>query len=386
LNSLNEIQAASLTTQFENICGLTTDQYRAVHYIQCASNRPVPDIYGTFAMNQTNHPCPIAGINPYTDLVGGCKALSTTVRHKTMRFSQSPPSFGNDGYITCIAPTQNVSNDFFEGLNFAWSHDPSLNSCAAYNLAFGQYDLTVTWNDAGLGVPIDMVLHFVLQPPQVFAVNAFLGGAYDEMIGSMTSNYQQYQLLPYEQVFAQFPWFYDGVETIFNPDNTVIDWVLVEARDAANNYEVAEQKAALLLGDGRVVGADDFDEALKFYQLSPNKVYHVSIKTRNHVGVMTKESYWLGDNPIIEFRDPQLVQDGFNQLEPLPDGSFSLRGGDFNGDGFITVADLNIYLQQEGTMFIYTAGDSNCDGEVNIIDLQHYLNNAGHIGVAPIRY
>ena len=386
LNSLNEIEAASLTTKFENICGLKTEQYKAVHYIQCATNRPTPDIYGIFAMNQTNHPCPIAGINPYTDLVGGCKALSTTVRHKTMRFSQEPPSAANNGYITCIPPNQNVSNDFFEGLSFAWSHDSSLNSCEAYNLGFGEYDLTVTWNDAGLGFAIDTVFHFILQQPVVFPINVALGGAYDETVGNMASNYQQYQLLPYEQVFAQNPWYYDGVETIFSADNTIIDWVLVEVRDAEDVFTIIEQKAALLLEDGRVVGADDFDDALKFYQLSPNKAYHVSIKTRHHIGVMTAQPYFLANNPTIDFRDATIVLDGFNQLKMLPDGSFGLGGGDFNGDGFIKVADLNVYLQNEGGIFIYMPGDVNCDGEVNEFDLNYYLNNSGHIGVEAIRY
>ncbi|MGB1207141.1 MAG: hypothetical protein ACPG5B_15955 [Chitinophagales bacterium] len=381
LDSFNYIQAASTTVNFENICALKTEQYKAVHYIQCSANTPIQDIYDMYLHNPGN----LSTINPY-NLVGGCKALSTTVAHKIIRFAEQPPIFGNDGAIKCLDDSGNVSDGFFEGLNFAWSHAPNLNECEATNLGFGDYDLSISWSDAGLGQPLNRVAHFSLYPPVVFSAKAILSGAYDVAVGGMSNYYVENQLLPYEQPFAQAPWYYDGTETIVNPNNNIVDWVLLEVRDGADDFMVVEYQAALLLDDGTIVGASDFNTNLKFYDLLPDKAYHVSIKSRHHVAVMTEQSYTLGNSPLIDFRNANIVLDGTNQLKLLPNNLFGLLGGDFNADGVVTIADFNIYLKQAGDENVYAAADTNCDGAVTTADFDIYLSNVSHLGVMPIWY
>jgi hypothetical protein len=72
------------------------------------------------------------------------------------------------------------------------------------------------------------------------------------------------------------------------PDN-MVDWVLLQIRNAANPDEILQQKAAILLTDGRIVdpipsfkGAPapgDTLDGVVFYDLIPDQEYILSVKT-----------------------------------------------------------------------------------------------------------
>ncbi|MCC7501551.1 MAG: hypothetical protein IT229_03415 [Flavobacteriales bacterium] len=66
--------------------------------------------------------------------------------------------------------------------------------------------------------------------------------------------------------------------------SAVVDWVMVELRDAVVNDSVVGRRAALLRRDGEVV-AEDGVSPVAFCQ--PVGSYHVALRHRNHLGVMT---------------------------------------------------------------------------------------------------
>ncbi|WP_155296343.1 beta strand repeat-containing protein [Spirosoma rigui] len=84
------------------------------------------------------------------------------------------------------------------------------------------------------------------------------------------------------------------------PD-AIVDWVLVELRDAANPQTIVATRSALVQRDGDVVVADNGTAPLSFTGLTGSSFY-VSIKHRNHLGVMTAAAIPLSTTgTVVDF-------------------------------------------------------------------------------------
>lgn len=68
-------------------------------------------------------------------------------------------------------------------------------------------------------------------------------------------------------------------------NDAIVDWVLVELRDPITSTMVLASRAALLQRDGDVVDVDGISP-LKIIGISAG-MYHVAIKHRNHLSIMT---------------------------------------------------------------------------------------------------
>ena len=64
----------------------------------------------------------------------------------------------------------------------------------------------------------------------------------------------------------------------------VVDWVWIELRDSANPSQIVAAKSALLQRDGDIV--DESGVSVLKFSL-PGDNYFVTVKHRNHLGVMT---------------------------------------------------------------------------------------------------
>ncbi|HNA33467.1 MAG TPA: hemagglutinin protein, partial [Flavobacteriales bacterium] len=73
-----------------------------------------------------------------------------------------------------------------------------------------------------------------------------------------------------------------------------VDWVLVELRNAATPATLVRTQAALLQSDGDIVGLDN-NSTLTLPV--PAGTYHVAIRHRNHLGVMTGTAVALSSSP-----------------------------------------------------------------------------------------
>jgi len=112
-------------------------------------------------------------------------------------------------------------------------------------------------------------------------------------------------------------------------------WVLVEVRDGVNPATVVARQAGLLQRDGDVVAPVDGLSPLRF-TLTPGS-YHVAVKHRNHLGVMTGAPVMLSATPTtVDFTTMSNSYGVYGQRQM--GGVYVLWMGDTNGDGKVIAA------------------------------------------------
>jgi hypothetical protein len=113
----------------------------------------------------------------------------------------------------------------------------------------------------------------------------------------------------------------------------VVDWVVVEIRGAATPDTVRASRYALILRNGDVVLPDGSD--IITFDSTQAGNYFVSLKHRNHLGVMTESTKYL-DALAIPMVDFTLLTEptwGGDQAGKIMNGKRVLWPGDFTGDG-----------------------------------------------------
>ncbi len=135
-------------------------------------------------------------------------------------------------------------------------------------------------------------------------LSVLLDGAYDPGAGLMRDDLRSgslpvtYPLVPVAQPYSDAPWSYAGQETVASGvlavagSDAVVDWVLVELRSPMLPGVVVAQRAALLQRDGDVVEVDGVSPV--GFDGLPSGAYHVAVRHRNHLGVMTASTLILG--------------------------------------------------------------------------------------------
>ena len=150
----------------------------------------------------------------------------------------------------------------------------------------------------------------------------------------------------------------------------VVDWVLVEVRagdPAAPPMAVEQRRAALLLAGGRVVDVDGTSD-VAFAGLAGTS-YYVAVRHRNHLAAMSAGPVDVSSGAgAWDFRAGAGQAYGPSAQAALGGGAFGLYGGDGNGSGAVSAADLNgVWRGQNGTAG-YVGGDLNLSGGVSAAD------------------
>lgn len=212
------------------------------------------------------------------------------------------------------------------------------------------------------------------------AAKVFLDGPYDPQAALMAGSLNQQGLLPESEPFTALNYTHvaggggetldAGVLAVQGPD-AIVDWVLLELRDATDPTVILATRSALLQRDGDVVDTDGTSPVS--FALSAG-AYHLAIKHRNHLGVMTATPVQLAPTPdVIDFTDPLLAVHG-TDARKARNGVMVLWGGDVNFDGVLKYSggsnDRDVVLQTIGgtiptaTLNGYLQGDVNMDGVV----------------------
>ena len=196
--------------------------------------------------------------------------------------------------------------------------------------------------------------------------------------------------LPLSQPYNTAPWNYTGMEAVATIPNTdIVDWVLVELRDAATGQQatsqtVIAQKAGFLLKDGSIVGIDG-SSLLSF----PHSIIHALFTVlwhRNSIGIMS--AFPLIENSGVYSYDFSTgagqAYGGINAHKELSPGIWGMIGADGNADGQINNADkLDVWAVQAGSSG-YFGGDFNMDSQVNNSDKNDlWVPNTGLGGQVP---
>ena len=117
--------------------------------------------------------------------------------------------------------------------------------------------------------------------------------------------------------------------------NAIVDWVLVELRDATTNTTVSASQSALLQRDGDVVTVDGTSSLL--FNI-PGKDYYVVIKHRNHLGVMAKDLVSLtATTTVVDFTNGTVSTFGTDAQTSfgMPSGVLGMWSGDSTGNGLL---------------------------------------------------
>ncbi len=175
-------------------------------------------------------------------------------------------------------------------------------------------------------------------------------------------------------------------------DDAVVDWIVLELRDAADSTLVVATRCALLQRDGDVMDVDG-SAAVAF--AAPPGPYHLCVKHRNHLAVLTLNPITLGGTAIaVDLTDGSTATFGTEAQKAI--GAVRLLwAGDVNGDGVVkytgTHNDRDLILSAIGgvvptnTAPGYAVSDVDLDGRSKYTgagnDREPILQNIG--GVVP---
>jgi hypothetical protein len=200
----------------------------------------------------------------------------------------------------------------------------------------GDLGATVDWSASGAaagldpytrdGVGFTSVGHFLIGDGFYLAItlnlNLILYGAWNGT--DMNTTLNDLGLIPTADPYSV------GV-TVPSIPAGVVDWVLVELRDKTNNENVLYTRAFFLNSAGELVNPDGVTGGK--LQAIPRDQYYVSVKHRNHLGVMTANTVdFTAGSASFDFTDPSSAVFGTNPM--YSDGVvMMLWAGDTDSNG-----------------------------------------------------
>uniref|UniRef100_UPI003514DBD8 hypothetical protein n=1 Tax=Mesoflavibacter profundi TaxID=2708110 RepID=UPI003514DBD8 len=135
--------------------------------------------------------------------------------------------------------------------------------------------------------------------------------------------------------------------------DAIVDWIFIELRNENDNTIIEQTKAALLQSDGDVVSPLDGVSPVTFEGVTGN--YFISIKHRNHLGVMTASPVQLSaNNTVVDFTiaNGAFLYDipgsvNYDGNEQITVGSVkALHAGNLNGDNQVGFKNGNSDLNK----------------------------------------
>jgi hypothetical protein len=175
----------------------------------------------------------------------------------------------------------------------------------------------------------------------------------------------------------------------------VVDWVLVELRDAPSPAQalpttVIARKAAFLYNDGFI--RDIAGDILSFDLTVQNNLY-VVVYHRNHLAVMSSGSLplvggvysWNFTQGLDKTFNKTMDRSGYLQgQKDLGGGVFGMFGGDGDGNGQIQTQDKNEVWNAQSGLSGYHAGDFDMNSQVQTQDKNNIWNvNSGVASQVP---
>lgn len=184
--------------------------------------------------------------------------------------------------------------------------------------------------------------------PKPVEVAAWLSGAYDANEGLMADSLRAHELIPTTEPYtalgyqhrgggggeAMHPTFQDYLVN-YTDGWAVVDWVVLELRAPNDPGRMIASQSCLILRNGYVISAINEATGAPSFCVEAGR-YHVALRHRNHLGVMTSEPVLIdGNYGLIDLRLPDMVWRGSEALKPLNADStaMGLWPGDVTFDG-----------------------------------------------------
>ncbi len=215
-------------------------------------------------------------------------------------------------------------------------------------------------------------------------VNTLLEGFYNQETGEMTTELNQARLIPNTQPFNVAPFNYNGTETDFNIPPFIVDWVLLELRNAADPNIVMFRRPAFLSIDGRVVNVEKGYTAGTVFNGLPDGEYYLAMYHKSHLPVITKEPISINSTATnyLDLTTEDLLE-GFEPTTSLLGTSKkALYAGDYDQNGLINNLDYNVWVSNNSVVNDYVPQDGDGNGITNNLDYNLWIKNRSKL--APV--
>ncbi|MEZ5083480.1 MAG: hypothetical protein R2750_08530 [Bacteroidales bacterium] len=218
-------------------------------------------------------------------------------------------------------------------------------------------------------------------------LKVFLEGPFIE--NEMNTDLTDLTSFPINQPYNSAPWNYPGTESLTAIPTGLVDWVLIELRDAAdaasaNNSTIVQQRAALLFQDGSIKGIEQ-QPYLRIDAGISNNLF-VVIRHRNHLPILSAQLMTYLDGLCTYDFTTQLnnIFGGEDAISQLSGGFLGMIAGDLNADGIIDDSDKNTNWNSNAGNSGYLQTDANFDGETDNLDKNdEWLNNINKSSQVP---
>ncbi len=228
-----------------------------------------------------------------------------------------------------------------------------------------------------------------VDPGLELSLKVMLEGPYDATVNKMNTDLRQQNLIPLNQPYSQAPWNHTGTESFVstsNIPNNAVDWVLVEMRTGSpsntlQNTTLVETVAGIVKRNGTVVGTDN--APLVFNQLSIGIDYHILVRHRNHLDIISSTSITGANAMSYDFTTGSTTAFGTQQLKPVGT-KFAMYAGDFTTDAVIQITDFNAWKSDPAILYIYDLTDANLDGTVQASDQDSWQLNKAKVAPAEV--
>ncbi len=194
---------------------------------------------------------------------------------------------------------------------------------------------------------------------------------------------------PFSQPYNVAPWNYLGSEIVTTVPSNVVDWILVELRDAtaaatATAATRIARQAAFLMNDGCIRGLDGTSNQ-QFDNLIIQHSLFIVLWHRNHLGIMSALPVTQTDGVYFyDFTTGSGQAYGINAQKNLGSGIYGMYAGDFNADGSINPNDKTNPWNISAGKYGYLQSDGDFDGQADNKDKNDFwfINN-GKISLVP---
>jgi hypothetical protein len=225
--------------------------------------------------------------------------------------------------------------------------------------------------------------NFTTSSQVLLSVKVFLEGAY---VGSglMNTSLKARALVPLSQPYNISPWNYTGTETVASIPADVVDWVLVELRQAASpglatSSTILAKRAAFLKSNGNIVDLDGTSPVLfnNSYVTEGNNLYIV-VRHRNHLAIMSAFGAALSSGVYsYDFTTGLDKANGGRNGYKQVGSAFAMVSGDIDNDGNIFITDYDDFAIGFGASNGYFNSDLDMDGNTFVSDFDEWAVNFG---------
>ena len=187
-------------------------------------------------------------------------------------------------------------------------------------------------------------------------------------------------------------WLYAGTESVAAIPTDVVDWVVVQVRDAADGASASSatieaEQAAFVLADGSIVGLDGMSR-LGFAGVTIDNGLFMVVYHRNHLGVMSATALTnVGGFYDYDFSSAETqVYGGANGHKDLGDGYWGMIAADGDANGLIQATDETGAWKTDLGASGYLGGDFDMNGLGQGTDETGYwVPNLGGGGQVPAK-